>query len=167
MADEQRLANANHGRPIHADHRALVRQSVGTIKAREAQVARLEAARLREHFFEFQVAITGTANARAGWSPISITFPAPMIPAPNERDSDFEVPQFIFGYHLTTATPVVIVAYVIQWVLDESDYTVGARVNIGSFTPDLETNVDFSGFAHLTFQGYSSPALVDDDSGAT
>lgn len=168
MPDASRIANTNHGRPVHSDQRALARQSVGTIKAREAAQLRVESNRLREHLFEFQVAMAGTANGQAGWTPMTVRFPAPMIPAPSERDSDLDVPQFMFGYHLTVTTaPVVVIAYVTQWHLDESDYTVGASLNLGAYTPGLNDDVDFAGYVHLTFQGYSSPQLTDDDSGAT
>jgi hypothetical protein len=53
-----------------------------------------------------------------------------------------------------------------SWVLDESDYTTGAMVQVGAFTPGEDSNTAFSGIAHLTFQGFTSPALSDDDDGS-
>jgi hypothetical protein len=152
------------GRPVHSMRRVLGRLTVGTVKERERQVYAKDAGRLHEVLFEFQVAIAGTANARVAWQSAGCGFPAPMVEAPLQRDSGLEVPQFFFGYHLHNATaPVVVVAHVSGWAYDDSDYIVGASCQIGAYTPAENNDVEFAGFAHLTFQGYAGAELGNEE----
>lgn len=162
MADDRH----QQGRPVHAASRVLGRLTVGVVKEREAHIARTAGSKLREELFEFQVALAGTANEAVAWQPANCVFPAPMVPAPLQRDSDLTVPQFWFGYQLyQSSAPVVIVGYVSEWTLDDADYTVAAQCQLGAYTPGQSLDADFAGYAHLTFQGYSGPALEEDDQG--
>lgn len=162
------MARHPHGRPVHSAGRVLHRITVSHVKQREAILARQAASELREEMFEYQVGIAGTANAQVAWQPYRASFPAPMVAAPMQRDSDLDVPQFFFGYHLYNSEgPVVVVAFVSAWDQDESDYTTGASLQIGAFTPGMNADTAFAGYAHLTFQGYSGPVLEDDDSQGT
>lgn len=161
-----RLSSTDDGRPIHALRRALGKVTVTHVKQREALLARHAASKLAEELFQYQLGFAGKANARPAWQPLEVQFPAPMIPAPMQRDSDLEVPQFTFGYHLyAAAAPVVVMGHVSQWMLDDADYTVGAQLQIGAYTPADNNNIDFAGYVHLTFQGFSGPMLSDDDQG--
>lgn len=156
------------GRPIHSARRVLQRVTVSHVKLREQMLARAAANELREEMFQYQIGIAGKANAIVAWQPVSVDFPSPMVSAPMQRDSDLEVPQFFFGYHLyNSEAPVVVVAHVSSWSQDDSDYTTGAQVQIGSYTPASNDNVEFAGYVHLTFQGFSGPTLDDDDSQGT
>lgn len=139
---------------------------IGATKEREAAGRRVEGSKLHEELFEFQVGIAGIANSTVDWQPADVVFPAPMIPAPMQRDSDLEVPQFFYGAHLyVSSAPVVVTAHVSEWTQDDADYTTGAKLQVGAWTPGLDEEVEFSGYVHLTFQGYSGPAIEDDDEG--
>lgn len=158
---------AADGRPVHSLTRVLGKLTVGHTKQREVRRAQTREAQLAEEWFEFQVGMAGHANAIIAWQPATVVFPAPMVQAPLQRDSDLEFPQFAFGYHLyTSSAPIAMVGYVQEWHQDASDYTVGALVKIGAHTPGENNNVEYAGIAHLTFQGFSGPTLEGNDLGA-
>lgn len=165
---DPRYRSNDDGRPIHSVQRVLGRLTIGTVKDREAQVARTADSKLREELFEFQLAFAGNANDHIGWQPARCVFPAPMVSAPLQRDVDLDAPQFWSGYQLySSSAPVVMVAYVQDWDTDDSDYFTGASCQIGAYVPGGVEDVEFAGIVHLTFQGYSGPILEDDDQGAT
>jgi hypothetical protein len=142
-----------------ATNRALLNLTLGVAKGSLERDRRDREMGLSELEQQYQVQISGTAGTRWASSTVEVSFECPFYYAPGQRDSDFDRPQFWFGAETTVA--VAITAVVIDWQLDDDNGAVtGATVAIGVLAGGA---VPFTGFAHLTFQGFS--ALAEDESG--
>ena len=88
-------------------------------------------------------------------------FEYPFLYAPAQRLVPFDRPHFTKGFELTSgaATLVHLDAQVLSWDINESNWTIGAKIRLYAVAPLMDTTpVAFSAIAHLTFQGYAAYA---------
>lgn len=144
------------GTPEGAVGRLLHDITIGTIQAVRSKDASDAQNEMREIEQQFQVAISGVAGAVPAFEGATLQFDVPFYYAPGQRDSDLEFPHFTYGSHTNPAVGVH--ATVSEWVHDETNGSViGAVVQIGA----VGLGEEFTGFAHLTFQGFG--ALAEED----
>jgi hypothetical protein len=154
------------GVSTHRVQRSLAAITVRTKQAYDAHEARQRELAARETTAQFKVTVNGTANGHMAWSDHKITFHEPFY-SDSERDSDFDVPHFTFGYELPTGAPIMLSAHVRVWDIDQDEVVRGATVRIGVCRPGLRDRaadtVKFRAITHLTFQGWAAPTLNDDE----
>lgn len=115
---------------------------------------------LQEIEQQFHVVIAGTAGSAAGYGTIALDFEVDFFDAPEQRDSSLFVPHFTFGAFIEGAS-LMVSASVRSWDIDSRGAIVGAEVAVGVCNPGVGTPVAYSGYIHLTFQGYG--ALIEND----
>jgi hypothetical protein len=151
--------------PQGAGTRAMLELTIGATKSMQRRAARDREMGLAEIEQQFQFEISGNAAITFAFAEVDVPFDYPFYYAPGQRDSDFNRPHFWFGAE--TSVAVAIVATVVAWELDEDNGAViGATVAIGvaagqPAVPTQGVGVPFTGWAHLTFQGFS--ALAEDE----
>lgn len=145
-----------NGIPEGSVGRVLHELTIGTIQAVRAKDANDDQNKLREIDQQFQVAISGTAGAVPAFTPATVKFDCPLYYAPGQRNSTLEFPHFTYGSQTTPAVGVH--ATISEWMHDEKNGSiVGAVVQIGA----VGGGEPFTGFVHLTFQGFG--ALIEED----
>lgn len=151
----------------HSLQRSLQRLSLGTIRDLQKKQAQRDAVGMQEAHLQFQIPLLGTAVQGIAWKSKAIAFDFVFWPAVGQReDADFSRPQFSSGVvmesvdKLAAPSPVIITP-VIEWTVGKAGQTVGCVVHIGIHSPTADA-LKFSGYLHLTFQGYGAP--LDDPS---
>lgn len=120
---------------------------------------------LKEIEQQFWVEFAGRAEEFAIWSTREIEFEQHYVDATGQRDSPFDRPHFTYGAVIDTPTPVGVLAVVMEYLTNERNETIGAKVAIGILATDRSVNV--RGRVNLTFQGYGqAPSGLADDIGA-
>lgn len=150
------------GVTTHSLERAVTSLALGGIMSvLESRDARHEES-LGEFEHQFQLPFTGTARAAVVWASMDVTFDIPFV-ATEHRDSDLEVPQFKFGYAITSGEPVIVHACITAWDTEDNE-THGATISIGLLLgdPNVEEHV-VKGVAFLTFQGFGAPYDDEDE----
>lgn len=118
---------------------------------------------------QFQLPIAGTVTTTMSFGVVNVTFSVDFFDAPEQRDSPLSVPQFTYGAFIDPtnqglANPtgaVLVCACVSSWVSDTRGAITGAQVTIGTCVPGLSGSFTFSGYVHLTFQGFGAPTEND------
>lgn len=144
--------------------KALRSLSIGTITDMKAAQRRAELDGLQEVEEQLWVDFGGRAEEFAAWVEKDLEFVRHFVDATGNRDSPFDRPHFNYGVVLETPTPVHVSAAVMQYLTNERNETVGARIAIGVLASDLSVNV--RGRVNLTFQGYGTePSGLTDETG--
>jgi hypothetical protein len=115
---------------------------------------------LTEFDQQFQVPISGAATERIAWESLDIRFEWAFLDARRQRGVSLAEPQFTFGAVVPKGGPVVVTAVVQSWNRS-ADAFRGATVLIGVFAPASAEEVTFQGQAHLTFQGFGAPPIME------
>ena len=159
-------------RPGVSTHR--VQRSLAALSV-NAQRAYLEHERQRSQLsggeaeLQFKSSVSGTVGATPAWDYVDVTFPRPVAPALDRRESQFDRPLFTYGWERISGPPLFLTAFVDRWRMsDDGDGLVlGARVGIGAVVPNADDVRRFTAAVHLTFQGWANPDLNDDLEGTT
>ena len=109
---------------------------------------------LQELEQQFQVPVAGAGASVAANATTTLVFDVEFFDAPEQRDSSLTVPHFTFGAYLEGQ--VMISASVLVWTTDSRGAFIGAEVTIGVCAPGSAIEVPYSGYVHLTFQGYGA-----------
>lgn len=142
---------------VHALNRSIQALTIDTIRALDKRREMLGFDAMGEFEQQFQLEIDGEAGAIIAWFDVDVRFDIDFYRAEDQRDSPYTVPHFWYGAVITTETPALISACVRAWDIDDSDTVHGARVAIGVCNPGATVATPFSGYVHLTFQGYGAP----------
>lgn len=105
---------------------------------------------------QFQIAISGTATTTIGWESVDLTFDVEFLDATDQRYSNLTVPHVKQGQAVTSITPVVVTLNVGEWTRDDRDVIVGCVLDVGVSAGPGGTPAVYTGYAHLTLQGYGS-----------
>ncbi len=117
---------------------------------------------LAESEQQFQLPISGTAQASLAWATAEVIFDVEFFDAPEQRDSVLAVPLFTFGAFIETTVgssenptgAVMVTACVQEWNVDDRGAYIGATVAVGVMASVARA---YSGYVHLAFQGYGAP----------
>jgi hypothetical protein len=134
---------------------ALKGLTIGTVQSMNDAADRAAKDGLIERDEQWQIEITGTAEEFFNWSIAIVKFGTVFSNATGQRDSELEQPHFTYGASIITATPVGVLASVMEWTENERKETVGCKLAIGVAATDRHTK--FRGFLHANFQGYGQP----------
>lgn len=144
-------------RPQGGLERSLVDLAVGSHQAREDRLNALISTKSGEYTQQVQVEISGHASILWGYADIAVSWEHPFVYAPLQRDPQFERPHL--SHHLewtgSQADLVVGHAHVVSWLQSDQGWYIGAKVRVAVMAPNTE--VDYSGVLHLSFQGYACP----------
>lgn len=117
---------------------------------------------LKEIDQQLWIEFSGRAEEFASWAETEIKFEQHFIDATGQRDSPFDRPHMTYGAVIDTPTPVGVLAVVMEYVANDRNETVGAKVAIGVLATDQSVNV--KGRVNLTFQGYGqAPSGLGDE----
>lgn len=141
--------------------RSLEALTIGRVRASEDRQAMKANLGLTEFDQQYQVPISGAATEQITWQGIDIRFDWPFLDAPRQRGVALLVPQFTYGAVISTGGPVVVTAVVQSWSRPNADTFAGATVLVGVFAPASTDEVTFQGQAHLTFQGFGAPPVME------
>lgn len=138
--------------------------SSSTIRDLERRRAMLGYDALSEIEQQVQIAINGTATATLMWTTATVDFNVSFAMAPEQRDSALTMPHFTYGVYVASAGAsddstlgIAVQVNVRSWVRDADTRAVtGATVVIGAAS-GTEDTVEFSGYVHLSFQGFGAP----------
>lgn len=134
---------------------ALKGLTVGTIRDMSDAADRAAKDGLIEREEQFQIEVSGRAEEFFSWSIAEIKFGTLFTNATGQRDSELEQPHFTYGASVITATPVGLLASVMEWIETDRKEIVGCKIAIGVASTDKATK--FRAFLHATFQGYGQP----------
>jgi hypothetical protein len=138
--------------------------SIGVVRDQQEFEDQIKVDGLQEKEQQFWVEVSGRAEEFASWAKTEVEFEQHYVDATGDRDSPFDRPHFTFGAVLDTSTPVALFATVMEYLTNDRNETVGAKVAIGMLATDRATNV--KGRVNLTFQGYcQAPSGFADDIG--
>lgn len=154
-----------HGRiATHSLQRSLEALTIGRVREDRARQAELAKVALNESEQQFQVDVSGTANAQVSWIQTDLKFTDNFFQLEGARDNPNSEPQVWYCASLDTKIPVMFSVCVMGWDIGDGGEYSGANVAIGVLAPDADGDVPFRGRVHLTFQGYGSP-IEDESSG--
>lgn len=136
--------------------------------ATERRRAMLAYDELAERELQFQLPISGTVESIAAFGTVDLVFDVEFFDAPEQRDSPLRYPQFTFGAFIDPTDQgvgnptgaVMVTACVSEWVSDARGAFTGAKVTVCACLPG-GGGFAYSGFVHLTFQGYGAPTEND------
>lgn len=150
---------------VNRIERAIKGLTLGLVRDQQEFENQIRVDGLQEKEQQFWVEISGRAEEFASWAIREIEFEQHYVDATGQRDSPFDRPHFTFGSVLDSSTPVALFATVMEYMVNDRNETVGAKVAIGMLATDEATNV--KGRVNLTFQGYcQAPSGLADDIGA-
>lgn len=139
--------------------------TIGVVRDQQDFENQIKVDGLQEQEQQFWIEVAGRAEEFASWAIKEIEFEQHYVDATGQRDSPFDRPHFTFGGVLDSPDPVALFATVMEYVTNDRNETVGAKVAIGISSTDKSTNV--KGRVNLTFQGYcQAPSGLADDIGA-
>jgi len=143
------------GPQIQQMEKALKGLTIGTVQSMNEAADRAAKDGLIEREEQFQIEVSGTAEEFFDWSIAEIKFGTLFTNATGQRDSELEQPHFTYGASIITATPVGVLASVMEWIETDRKEIVGCKLAIGVAASDRHTK--FRGFLHASFQGYGAP----------
>lgn len=149
----------NGGRPQGQLERALMDLALGSHQGRQERHEALLATRQGEYEQQVQVQVAGAATSVWGYLDIPVTWEHPFVYSPLQRDIQFETPHVASHIEWTsTLTDLVVAhAHVVSWNTNDQGWCIGATVRVAVQAPNTETQVNYQGTVHLTFQGYAFP----------
>jgi hypothetical protein len=130
--------------------------------------------KLQEVDQQLMVEISGTAAEIASSTTGEVRFDIGFVEATEQRYSSYTVPLFTYGVALLSVgkkadgsdppgVPMVVVS-LMGWVKRPGPVVVGARIAVTAAFPGLiGEEIDFSGYAHLNFQGFGALESNDTD----
>jgi hypothetical protein len=148
---------------VHAINRSIQALTIDTTRHLEARREMLGFDALGEIEQQFQLPMEGSAGEVIGWFEIKLKFDVEFYNAPNRRMSPYTLPHFTYGSVIESAEPVLVVACVREWDINDVDTVSGAKVAIGTCNPGTSQATPFEGYMHLTFQGYGAPGENNTD----
>lgn len=151
------------GVDTHRIQRSLAAMTTKTALAMRQQDERRETIGAGEFLHIVKVPVGGKAGGVAAYKKVYVPFDTPFYPAPDRRDSEFDTPVMTFGVEMDSPDPVQLWALVQTWDTDADGLTKGAYVQIGIAQPGADQLVDFSAQVVLLFQGWTAPAIDDDE----
>lgn len=114
--------------------------------------------------YEQQVHVPLAGQAGLGWNFTDkvVNWELPFVYAPTQRRVPFATPHFTHGIEFIEAPNdlVLITAHVVKWSISEEGWYTGATVRFACNGPN--SPIKYSAIAHLSFQGYASPAEGDE-----
>lgn len=151
----------------HRLEQAMKGLTLGTVTDLRKAEERAYQDGLIEREEQFQVAISGVAEEFLDWETVEIKFSTAFMDASGQRDSELERPHFTYGAEIETATPVGILACVLEWKTTARNETIGCKLAIGVAASDRSTR--FKGFLHANFQGFGQPrnTFIPEDIGTS
>jgi hypothetical protein len=136
--------------------RAMNALTIGTVKDLAALEEQRRLDGLQEVEEQYQILVSGNAEEFAAWQYVEVRFGLVFIDGTGQRDSDLVRPHFTYGAEMFTATPVALQATVMEWVTNNRNETIGAKLAIGVMATDVATR--FRAALHAAFQGWGQPA---------
>jgi hypothetical protein len=158
----------------HALGRSIRRLAIGMVRDVDQRRTMKSQNTLDEREEQFQIAVSGTATDYPLWSAIDLGLDTAFSIATGNRNSTLQRPQLSFGYELTAVLrqndalvwePVsdgVILSAVLRDYHFDSAHTLDrATVLLCAIAPGDE--LQFTGFVHVTFQGFGAPRETQPD----
>lgn len=151
--------------------RSLAELTISLTRAREERAAALRDGHTGEWVQQVQVPLSGLLGTGWGSADAPVTFDVPFLYAADQRAVPFQTPHFSYGVEFTSTPvgPVVATASVLQWLRSDEGWIVGAMIRYCISQPNPVTiggvpqpPQPYSATAHLTFEGYASPAEGDE-----
>ena len=161
-----------------AEKQALARSirqlTIGVVRDVDRRRSGREANALAEREEQFQIAVSGTATDYPLWVTAELSLATAFSIATGARDSTLQRPQVAVGFELTSVmrenddrewepvtAGVLVSAVVRDYHFDAAHALDRAVVLIGATAPGDELR--FTGFVHITFQGYGAPREMQPD----
>lgn len=154
----------------HALQRSIGKLATSVIREQSGRDKRNALHTMGEREEQFQIKCSGRASDYPAWQEADLIFDQTFSAASGRRMSLLTTPQVTCGYEIETAfseappvdavpgaviaTGVMLSAAVVEWILDDSGNYKGARVAIAATSPG--DNVRFTGYVHVTFQGFGA-----------
>jgi hypothetical protein len=161
-ADQHRLA------------RSIRRLAIGVVRDVETRRTGRAANTVDEREEQFQIAISGTATDYPFWQAVELPLLTAFTIATGSRDSTLQRPQASFGYELTAvqrindenvwepvSDGVILSAAVRDYHFDAAHAIDRVTVLLAAIAPGDE--LQFTGFVHVTFQGFGAPRETQPD----
>jgi|GraSoiStandDraft_43_1057313.scaffolds.fasta_scaffold707472_1 hypothetical protein len=145
--------------------RSLASLTIGLVQGQQFRQRVLSDTYQGEWDQQVQLEFSGGAGNQWGFVDTDIMFEYPFLYAPTQRLVPFDRPHFNKGFELLTpsTTLVHLDAQVISWNINESNWTVGAKIRLYAVAPAADVTPElFRAIAHLTFQGYATYAEGDE-----
>lgn len=151
--------------------KSLVALTIALQLAKDERELALRDGHTGEWVQQVHVPLTGVLGTGFGSADAAVTFDVPFLYAADQRQVPFEVPHFSYGVEFTSPVvgAVVVTAHVMQWLHSEQGWVIGAMIRycVSQPNPVVVAGVPqppqpYSAVAHLTFEGYASPAEGDE-----
>lgn len=163
----------------HSLARSVRKLAVGAVRDMNDRQAGAAIAGVSEREEQFQLAVSGVATDYPAWASTLLPFDTDFVMESAQRDSSLLRPQVSFGYEISRLerldgplyvpvedAAVVMAAVVRDWQIDGPNLISGVRIVISAHAPGDELR--FTGFVHVTVQGFGTPREDDDnDPGVT
>lgn len=165
------MARARRGGvSTHRVQRSLAGLTVNAQRAYREHDAQQNELAGGESILQFKSPVKGTVG-QAAFGYVNVSFPRPMAPAQDRRDSHFDRPHFTYGWERESGPPMFLTAFVDRWRTDPDDdsIVIGARIGVGTQAP-VQTTIEshrFSAVLHMAFHGWAMPDLNDDAEGTS
>lgn len=150
----------------HKLNRSLARATFEAVEARERHIAAIAPMAPGDMSQQVQVTISGKVGAHVIYQEIDVYWPNPFTmrtDSTSGTDSTLSNPHFNSGVEILTDGHVSIDPQVRDWIADDSDRVIGAKVRISVFAPNALKKRPYNANVHLTFFGYGAPQVDDDD----
>ena len=161
-------------RDTHSLARSVRRLAVGVVRDMNDRQAGTAIAGVAEREEQFQLAVSGIATDYPAWASTLLPFDTEFVRDSAQRDSSLLRPQVYFGYELTTLerldgpmwlpatdAAVVMAGVVRDWQIVGPNLINGVRLVLSAHAPGDELR--FTGFVHVTVQGFGTPREDDDN----
>lgn len=151
-------------RPVGQLERSLAALTIGMAQGQAARAKGLADTGTGEYLQQVHVPVSGVAGADALFADTNVQWELPFLYAPDQRRVPFLTPHFTYGIEITAgqAALVVVDAHVVGWAITEQNWYVGATVRLSASSPGAVEPVPYSAIAHLSFEGYATPAEGDE-----
>lgn len=152
----------------HAIQRSIGQLAIGVARDVAAKERLAQPQQVMERAEEFQIKVSGLAADLPVWATGELAFDIAYTQAIGRRFSELVRPQISVGFEQTTGvgataarlTPVFASLVVTEWSLTPDDTIDGCTFAAAAIAPGDQ--VQFTGFIHLTIQGFGAP-LEDRD----
>lgn len=144
--------------------RSMGALAFGVVRDITAKQARLAPSKLDEREQQFQIDISGDADATIAWRQIDLKFRVLFVNATGQRDSPYTLPTFTYGASISSGTPVMVTACVLKYAIEHDESVTGCRIAVGAASIG-QGAIGFRGKLHACFQGYGAPNENEEDEG--
>lgn len=154
------------GHDEHRLGRSLSRATIDAVEAREKHIAALAPLAPGDMSQQLLLEVQGKIGGKPVFQETSVYWPNPFtmrVSSPSTSDSTYTNPHFNSGVEILSPGHVMIDVQVADWISDDSDLVIGAKVRVTVWSPGAPKKKDYKAIVHLTFFGYAAPQLDDDD----